>query len=156
VGDRQAATSVAKRWYDPEKPRRRSQNSTRRTALDPHNAEALYSRGLLYQARSNINLRRRFHGGEWPDRSEPSAAGSRVSYLALDKINRPLPIYDEAVQAVHRRQILDYPGLAYERLGDKTKAAGYRAAPSPRPRMKPRRTGFARVGARPDSAYSRK
>ena len=45
-------------------------------------------------------------------------------------------------------------GLAYERLGDKTKAAGsYGRAINLRPKDETARTGFARVGGKPGQTY---
>jgi hypothetical protein len=45
-------------------------------------------------------------------------------------------------------------GLAYERLGDKTKAAGsYGRAINLRPKDEAARSAFARVGGRPGQSY---
>jgi len=52
---------------------------------------------------------------------------------------------------------MDYQGLAYERLGDKNKAAGsYGRALNIRPKDGAARSGFTRVSGRPDSACSAK
>src|SRR5258708_2220356 len=56
--------------------------------LDPHNAEALYSRGLLYQGQKQYQLAIddfTAANGLTPQRAEP-LLGRAVSYLALDKV----------------------------------------------------------------------
>ena len=75
----------------------------------------------------------------------------------------PLPGYlearadlDEAVQAdPNNAQIWITRGLAYERLGDKTKAAGsYGRAINIRPKDEAARSGFARVGGKAGESYA--
>jgi len=108
-------------------------------ALDPHNAQALYNRGLLYQReKQHQQAVADFSeaNGLTPQRAEPLLARA-TSYLAL-----------EAVQAdPHSAQAWTTRGLAYERLGDKTKAsASYTRAITIRPRDEAARSGLARVG----------
>jgi Tfp pilus assembly protein PilF len=126
-------------------------------ALDPHNAEALYNRGLLYQnEKQHQSAIDDFTSanGLTPQRAEPLLARA-ISYLALDKIREAATDLDEAVQAdPQNAQIWTTRGLAYERLGDKTKAAGsYARAINLRPKDEAARSGFARVGGKPGQSY---
>ncbi len=81
--------------------------------------------------------------------------GRAISYLALDKIKEAAADLDEAVQAdPNNAQIWMARGLAYERLGDQTKAAGsYGRAVGIRPKDEAARSGFARVGGKPGQTY---
>jgi tetratricopeptide (TPR) repeat protein len=119
-------------------------------ALDPHNAQALYSRGLLYQGENQHQLAVddfTAANGLTPQLAEP-LLGRAVSYLALDRIKEAAADLDEAVQA-QNAQIWTTRGLAYERLGDKTRAAAsYGHAINLRPKDDVARTGFARVGGK--------
>jgi tetratricopeptide (TPR) repeat protein len=126
-------------------------------ALDPHNAQALYSRGLLYQDEKQHRLAIddfTAANGLTPQRAEP-LLGRALSYLALDKIKEAAADPDEAAQADSQNaQIWTTRGLAYERLGDKTKAAGsYSRAINLRPKDEAARSGFARVGGKPGQSY---
>ncbi len=78
-----------------------------------------------------------------------------MSYLALDKIKEAAADLDEAAQSDPQNgQIWTTRGLAYERLGDKAKAAGsYNRALALRPRDEAARNGFARVGGKPGQNY---
>src|SRR6202022_4399934 len=125
--------------------------------LDPHYAEALYSRGLLYQTQRQHQLAIddfSSANGLTPQRAEPLLARA-ISYLAMDKIKEAATDLDEPVPAdPQNAQIWTTRGLAYERLGDKTKAAGsYARASSIRPRDEAARSGFARVGGKPGQSY---
>jgi Tfp pilus assembly protein PilF len=129
----------------------------RAIALDPHNAQALYNRGLLCQGEGKHQLAVddfTAANGLTPQRAEP-LLGRAVSYLALDKIKEAAADLDEAVQADPQNgQIWMTRGLAYERLGDKTRAAGsYARAINLRPKDEAARTGFARVGGKPGQSY---
>jgi tetratricopeptide (TPR) repeat protein len=122
-------------------------------ALDPHNAEALYNRGLLYQGEKQHQLAVddfTSANGLTPQRAEP-LLGRAISYLALDRVKEAVADLDEAAEADPQNpQIWTTRGLAYERLGDKTKAAGsYSRAMILRPRDEAARAGFARVGGKP-------
>jgi Tfp pilus assembly protein PilF len=122
-------------------------------ALDPHNAQALYSRGLLYQGEKQHQLAIddfTAANGLTPQRADP-LLGRAVSYLALDKTREAAADLDEAVQVdPQNAQAWTTRGLAYERLGDKTKAAdSYARAISLRPKDENARSGFARVGGKP-------
>jgi Tfp pilus assembly protein PilF len=126
-------------------------------ALDPHYAEALHSRGLLYQGEKQHQLAIddfTSASGLTPQRAEP-LLGRAISYLALDKIKEAAADLDEAVQAdPNNAQIWMARGLAYERLGDQTKAAGsYGRAVGIRPKDEAARSGFARVGGKPGQTY---
>jgi Tfp pilus assembly protein PilF len=121
--------------------------------FDPHNAQALYSRGLLYQGEKQHQLAIADFtaaNGLTPQRADP-LLGRAVSYLALDKIREAATDLDEAAQAdPQNAQIWMNRGLAYERLGDKAKAAdSYSRAISLRPTDDAARSGFARVGGKP-------
>ncbi|MDP3074521.1 tetratricopeptide repeat protein, partial [Bradyrhizobium sp.] len=85
--------------------------------------------------------------GLTPQRAEPLLARA-ISYLAIDKIKEAAADLDEAVQAdPQNAQIWTTRGLAYERLGDKAKAAAsYGRAIAIRPRDETARSGLARLG----------
>jgi Tfp pilus assembly protein PilF len=126
-------------------------------ALDPHNAEALYNRGLIYQNNKQHQLAIddfTSASGLTPQRPEPLLARA-ISYLAMDRLKEAAADLDEAVQAdPQNAQIWTTRGIVYERLGDKTKAAGcYSRAINLRPRDEAARTGFARVGGKPGQSY---
>ncbi len=89
-----------------------------------------------------------------PQQAEP-LLGRALSYLALDKVKEAAADLDEAVQSdPQNAQIWITRGLAYERLGDKTKAAGsYGRAINLRPKDEAARSGFARVGGKPGQSY---
>lgn len=126
-------------------------------ALDPHNAGALYNRGLLHQGEKQHQLAIddfTAANGLTPQRAEP-LLGRAISYLAVDKIKEAAADLDEAAQADPQNgQIWASRGLAYERLGDKTRAAGsYGRAINLRPKDEAVRSGFARVGGKPGQNY---
>jgi Tfp pilus assembly protein PilF len=121
--------------------------------LDPHNAQALYRRGLLYQGEKQHQLAIddfTAANGLTPQRADP-LLGRAVSYLALDKTREATADLDEASEAdPQNAQIWTTRGLAYERLGDKAKAAdSYGRAIGLRPKDEAARSGFARVGGKP-------
>ena len=82
-----------------------------------------------------------------PQQAEPLLARAQ-SYLALDKPREAANDLDEAVQAEPQNaQAWITRGLAYERLGDRTKAASsYARAISIQPKDEAARSGYARVG----------
>ena len=125
--------------------------------IDPHNADALYNRGLLRQGEKQHQYAIddfSAANGLTPQRAEP-LLGRAISYLALDKIKEAAADLDEAAQAdPQNAQIWTTRGIAYERLGDKGKAAGsYARAINLRPKDEAARTGFARVGGKPGQTY---
>jgi Tfp pilus assembly protein PilF len=73
-----------------------------------------------------------------------------ISYLAIDKVREAAADLDEAAQAdPQNAQVWTTRGLAYERLGDKPKAADcYSRAINIRPKDDAARSGLARVGGR--------
>ena len=89
-----------------------------------------------------------------PQQAEPLLARA-LSYLALDRAKEASADLDEAVQADPQNgQIWITRGLAYERLGDKIKAAGsYGRAINLRPRDEAALSGFARVGGKSGQTY---
>jgi Tfp pilus assembly protein PilF len=78
-----------------------------------------------------------------------------LSYLATDRTKEAAADLDEAVQDDPQNvQAWLTRGLAYERLGEKNKAAGsYGRAINLRPKDETARTGFARVGGKPGQSY---
>jgi len=149
--------SAARRWYGPEKAEEARAEFDQAIALDPYNAQALYSRGLLRQRELQHQLAIddfTAANGLTPQRAEPLLALA-VSYLALDKIKEAAADLDEAAQAdPQNAEIWTNRGLTYERLGDKAKAAGsYSRAINLRPRDETARNGFARVGGKPGQNY---
>jgi tetratricopeptide (TPR) repeat protein len=150
VSEAQIATTNAQALARSGKTEEAIAEFDRAIALDPHNAQALYHRGLLYQAEKQHQPAIddfTAANGLTPQQAEP-LLGRAVSYLALDKIREAAADLDEAVQADSQNgQIWTTRGIAYERLGDKTKAAAsYRSAIAIRPRDEAARSGLARVG----------
>lgn len=126
-------------------------------ALDPHNAEAFYNRGLIYQNNRQHQLAIddfTSASGLTPQRPEPLLARA-ISYLAMDRLKEAAADLDEAAQAdPQNAQVWTTRGIAYERLGDKNKAAAcYSRAINLRPRDEAARSGFARVGGKPGQSY---
>ncbi len=119
-------------------------------AIDPHHAEALYNRGLLYQRERQHQLAVddfTSANGLTPQRAEPLLARA-ISYLAMDKFKEAAADLDEAVQADPQNALAwTSRGQAYERLGDKDKArASYARAIAIRPRDDAARSGLTRLG----------
>jgi len=157
VSDAQAATKRGQALVRSGKTEEARGEFDQAIALDPYNAQALYSRGLLRQSEQQHQLAIddfTAANGLTPQRAEPLLARA-VSYLALDKIKEAAADLDEAAQAdPQNAEIWTNRGLAYERLGDKTKAAGsYSRAINLRPRDETARNGFARVGGKPGQSY---
>jgi tetratricopeptide (TPR) repeat protein len=126
--------------------------------LDPYNAQAFYHRGLLYQTeRQHPQAVADFTSanGLMPQWVDP-LVGRAVSYLAMEKVREAASDLDEAVQADPQNgQAWVTRGLAYERLGDKAKAAGsFARALAIRPKDEAARVGFARVGGKSDQTYN--
>ena len=118
--------------------------------LDPYNVQALYGRGLIYQAdKQHEQAIADFTAanGLTPQRVEPLLARA-TSYLAIDKAKEAASDLDEAVQAdPGSAQAWSARGVTYERLGDKAKAfASYGRALALRPRDEAARSGLARTG----------
>lgn len=97
----------------------------RALTLDPYNVQALYGRGLIYQAdKHHEQAIADFTAanGLTPQRVEPLLARA-TSYLAIDKAKEAASDLDEAVQAdPGSAQAWSARGVTYERLGDKAKA----------------------------------
>ena len=110
---------------------------------------ALYGRGLIYQGeKQHQQAIADFTAanGLSPQKVEP-LLGRAASYLALDKTKEAAVDLDEAVQAdPNSAPAWSARGQAYERLGDKTKAAAsYGRAIALRPKDEAARSGLARV-----------
>lgn len=118
--------------------------------IDPYNVQALSGRGLIHQGeRRHAEAIEDFAAvhGLVPQRADPLVARA-TSYLALDKVKEAASDLDEAVQSEpNNGHAWSMRGLAYERLGDKSKAAAsYGRALAIRPRDDAARSGLARVG----------
>ena len=151
--DAQATPRAARRWREPEKPKKRCAEFDKAIALDPHNAQALYSRGLLYQGEQQHQLAIddfTAANGLTPQRAEP-LLGRAISYLALDKIKEAAADLDEAAQADPQNGRSGRPaGLPMSASATRPRPPAHIAAPSPSaPGTKPREHGFARVGGKP-------
>jgi Tfp pilus assembly protein PilF len=152
VKDAQAATARGRALARSGKTEEARAEFDAAIALDPHNPQALYSRGLIYQAEKQHQLAIddfTAANGLSPQRAEPLLSRA-TSYLALDKVPEAAADLDEAAQAdPQNAQIWVTRGIAYERLGDKAKAAeSYGRALSIRPKDEAARSGFARVGGK--------
>ena len=116
---------------------------------DPYNVPALSGRARFTKAKSGTPRRSRISR-----RPRPCAATlirwwrALLAYLALDKVKEATLDLDEAVQSEpNNGQAWSLRGLAYEKLGDKSKAAAsYSRALAIRPRDEAARSGLARVG----------
>ena len=118
--------------------------------IQPNNGQAYYNRGLLYQAQSQHNSRSTIsppRSGSSRDRPSPTSARG-LSQLALGDTKAAAADLDDAVQAEPESlNAWTSRGLAYERLGDKEKAAGsYAKALNLKKEHDPAKKGFARVG----------
>jgi Tfp pilus assembly protein PilF len=157
VSDAQAATQRGQALARSGKTEEARAEFDHAIALDPYNAQALYSRGLLHQSEQQHLLAINDFSaanGLTPQRAEPLLARA-VSYLALDKIKEAATDLDEAAQAdPQNAQIWTTRGVAYERLGDKARAAGsYSRAINLRPKDETALSGLARVGGKPGQSY---
>jgi len=119
-------------------------------ALDPYNTQALMGRGLVYQGQYRHQQAIEDFtaaNGLAPQRVEPLLARA-TSFLAIDKAKEATADLDEAVQADPNSALAwTVRGEAYEKLGDKAKAAAsYGRAVALRPRDDAARTGLARTG----------
>jgi tetratricopeptide (TPR) repeat protein len=119
-------------------------------AADPYNIQALYGRGLIYQAQGKHQQAIddfTAATGLSPQKVEP-LLGRATSYLALDKPKEAAADLDEAVHAdPNSGAAWSARGQAYERLGEKAKAAAsYNRALALRPKDEAARSGLARTG----------
>jgi tetratricopeptide (TPR) repeat protein len=111
-------------------------------ALNPHHAEALYSRGLVYQSQRQHQLAIADFGsanGLTPQRAEPLLARA-ISYLAMDKLNEAAADLDEASQADPRTRKSGPPGglpMSASATGPRPRPPTAARSPSA-PRTKPR------------------
>ena len=151
-GEAQAATARGQTLAKSGKTEEALAEFDKAIAINPHYAEALYSRGLLYQNQRQHRLAIddfTSANGLTPQRAEPLLARA-ISYLAVDKTREAAADLDEAAQAdPQNAQVWTTRGLAYERLGDKPKAAdSYGRAITLRPKDDAARSGLARVGGK--------
>ncbi|MEA2934375.1 MAG: hypothetical protein QOD74_1021 [Variibacter sp.] len=125
-------------------------------ALKPDEAQAYHNRGLLYQSQKQhqyaiddfttaMGLSRK---------AEPLVARS-LSYIAINDFKSASSDLDDAVQMdPESLQAWTARGLAYEKLGNKDRAAGsYARALQLKQNYEPAKTGFARVGGRVGQNY---
>lgn len=89
-----------------------------------------------------------------PQQAEP-LLGRALSYLTLGQAKEAAADLDEAVQDdPNNAQAWIARGLAYEQLGDKTRAAGcYGRAITLRPKDDAARSAFARIGGKSGQSY---
>ena len=136
---------AARCWRNPARPRKRWPNSIRRSRSIRTTRRPCKPRPDLSGPESASAGDRGFYRGQWPapQRAEP-LLGRATSYLAIDKSKEAAADLDEAVQAdPNSAQAWTTRGLAYERLGDKDKAAAsYGRAIVSVPRTKPRAAGW--------------
>jgi len=127
-------------------------------ALKPDNAEAYYNRGLLYQSQHQhqfaIDDFSTALGLNRQQKAEPLVARA-LSYLASGNNKAAADDLDQAVQLEPRDlRAWTSRALAYERLGDKDKAAGsYAKALNIDDKYQPALTGFSRVGGKFGQSY---
>jgi tetratricopeptide (TPR) repeat protein len=118
--------------------------------LDPHNAQAFYQRGIMYQSEKQYEFAIADFtaaNGLTPLQADPLLSRAQC-YLALGKSQEAAADLDEAVQvAPQNGQVWLARGTAYERIGDRTKAAeSYSRAVTLRPKDEAARSGLARMG----------
>jgi len=127
-------------------------------ALKPDNGEAYYNRGLLYQSQHQHSYAIDDFTtaiGQSANQKAPPYVARALSELAINNNKAAADDLDQAVQL----DPLDMRawtsrGLAYERLGDKDKAAGsYAKALNLSDKYQPAVTGFARVGGKFGQSY---
>ena len=116
----------ARRWPRPARREEALAEFDKALALDPYNAQALYGRGLIYQGEKQ-------HGWRSPISPPPTAcpATGRAAARPRHQLSRhstrsrkPRPISTRPLQAdPNNAQVWSTRGQAYERLGDKAKAA---------------------------------
>ena len=148
-----AAAWSTRRKADP-KPRGFRQGDQPR----PDNAEALLrSRAALSGDKQHQLAIDDFTAATVWRRSRPNRCWvAPLSYLALDKIKEAAADLDEAAQAEPQNvQIWTTRGLAYERLGDRTRPpSSYGRAIQPSTQGRGRADGFTRVGGKPGQSYA--
>ena len=110
---RRATPRAARRWQNPEKPKRRWPNSTRRSRSILTTARRCTAAACSISARGSISRRSSDFtaaNGLTPQRAEPLLARA-ISYLAMDKFKEAAADLDEAVQAdPQKRTSLDDRG----------------------------------------------
>src|SRR6202022_2524733 len=113
VGEAQAATTRGQALARSGKTEEALSEFDHAIALDPNNAQALYSRGLLHQGENQHQLAvddLTAANGLTPQRGEP-LLGRAVSYLALDKIKEAPPRSRRGRESRSaERTDLDHPG----------------------------------------------
>ena len=134
----------------PARTKRRWRNSIARSRSIRTTSQALYGRGLIYQGEKQYQQAIEDFtaaNGLTPQKVEP-LLGRATSYLAIDKAKEAAADLDEAVQAdPNSAPAWSARGQAYERLGDKAKAAAsYGRAIAIRPKDEAARSGLARTG----------
>jgi tetratricopeptide (TPR) repeat protein len=120
--------------------------------LDPHNAQAFYQRGVLYQTDKQYEFAIADYtsaNGLTPQQADP-LLGRAQCYLAVGKNQEAAADLDEASQvAPGNAQVWMTRGATYEKLGDKTKAAdSFSRAVLLRPKDDAARNGLVRNGGK--------
>lgn len=121
-------------------------------AFDPHNAQAFYQRGVLYQSDKQYDFAIADYtsaSGLTPQQADP-LLGRAQCYLAQGKYQEAAADLDEASQAAPgNAQVWMARGATYEKLGDKTKAAdSFGRAVLLRPKDEAARNGVVRNGGK--------
>ncbi|HMK69709.1 MAG TPA: tetratricopeptide repeat protein [Xanthobacteraceae bacterium] len=127
-------------------------------ALKPDNAQGYYNRGLLYQSQRQHQFAIDDFStaiGLTGQKAAPPYVARALSYLAVGDAKSAASDLDEAVQTEPQSlQAWTSRGLAYERLGEKDKAAGsYAKALNINEKYEPAKVGFARVGGKVGQSY---
>src|SRR6266404_3222387 len=151
-GDAQAATRRGQALVRSGKTEEARAEFDQAIALDPYNAQALYSRGLLRQSEQQHQLAIddfTAANGLTPQRAEPLLARA-VSYLALDKIKEAAADLDEAAQADPQNAEILTGGLPMNVSATRPRPRAHIAAPSTfAPGMKRRETALPASAASP-------
>ncbi len=148
----------------PARPKRRSPNSIARSRSIPTMCRPSTAARLIYQGeKQHQQAIADFTAanGLSPQKVEP-LLGRATSYLALDKAKEAAADLDEAVQAdPNSANAWSARGQAYERLGDKAKAAeSYGRALNIRPKTTPRAAALpasaAKQASKPGRSFSKR
>ena len=159
VSDAQAATQRGQALVRSGKTEEARAEFDHAVALDPYNAQALYSRGLLHQSEQQHQLAIddfTAANGLTPQRAEPLLALA-VSYLALDKIKEAAADLERRRRPIRRTHRSGLPGgLPMNVSATRPRPPAHIAAPSTfAPRTKRRETALPASAASPARTTTR-